>query len=87
MPFILNVFLKMFAHGFPAGNCSIIKYIKEYRLDCSLTIKSIARVNNTAHLRKQPLTWHRRYLRTPEPPCRPQPKLSTVLNYLSSKRK
>lgn len=28
MPFILNVFKKMFPHCFPAGNYTIIKYIR-----------------------------------------------------------
>lgn len=88
MPFILNALKKKFVHCFPAGNCSIIKYIRipaGFQSDNWKTHLAGLPVQYTVHPRKRQKKKEKsHYFSMSDPPCHPCPK---VENYFKRKWK
>ena len=84
MPFILNAFLKMSAHCFPAGNCSIIKYTRiptgfqsdNKKVHHSVFLLSMWFTSESNKKSHYTLLFHVRTL------CHPRSKVNTIENYL-----
>lgn len=84
MPFILNAFLKMSAHCFPAGNCSIVKYTRipagfhsdNKKVHHSVFLLSTWFTSESNKKSHYTLLFHVRTL------CHPRSKVNTIENYL-----